>query len=137
MHEMGVVINIIKTANSFAEQNEIMKVKRLTLQIGESSSVMPKYVDMFYYDVIPDYPLLSDSVLNIETVPARAFCLDCGTVFSPGDDCDCDDCRSLRGEELSENGSSEHRSPVCPKCGSSVFKITEGNTIYIKEMEVE
>lgn len=135
---MGVVIQIIKTANGFAAQNGVNKVRKLTLQIGEASAVMPKYVKMFYFDVIPDYPLLSDSELEIETVPVKAFCLDCGTEFQPQNECNCDDCRSLRGEDPITSGDyHDHTRPECPHCGSTSYKVIEGNTLYIKEMEVE
>jgi len=138
MHEMGVVIQIIKTANGFAEQNGVKRVRKLTLLIGEASAVMPKYVKMFYFDVIPDYPLLSDSELEIERIPAKAFCLECGKEFLLSDCCDSDNCNSIQDGGTAETGHHhEHKATVCPYCGSTSFKIMEGNTLYIKEMEVE
>ena len=128
MHEMGVVLQIVKTANDFALRNGVKEVKKLTLEIGEASAVLPRYVRMFFGDVIPDYPVLANCELEIETVPAQAFCLDCGNVFHPSDE-HCENC----GESHHHH---HHGSPKCPQCGSESFKLLEGNSLMIKNMEV-
>ena len=132
MHEMGVVIQIVKTANEFALRNGVKEVNKLTLEIGEASSIMPKYVYSFFSDVITDYPILSNCKLEIETAACKAFCLDCGEVFHPGDrekkESNCAKPRRIREEKLTP--------PRCPKCGSDSFKIFEGNSMIIKSMEV-
>lgn len=145
MHEMGVVIQIVKTANNYALQNGASQVKKLRLEIGEGSAVLPKYVYAFFDDVIPDYPVMHGCELEIDTVRAVAFCMDCGNSFHPGenrcetcdagDDAECITCnkksdrpRRARDENLN--------TPHCPKCGSELFKIIDGNTIMIKEMEI-
>lgn len=145
MHEMGVVIQIVKTANNFALQNGASHVKKLNLEIGEGSAVLPKYVYAFFDDVIPDYPVMQGCELEIDTVPAVAFCLDCGNTFYPGrrrcdpceagEDVECINCdrkssepRRLRDEKLN--------TPCCPKCGSELFKIIDGNSIMIRDMEI-
>ena len=136
MHEMGVVIQIVKTADSFAKENGIEKIRSLTVQIGAASAVLPRYVEMFFPEVIKDYPVLHDSEIRMEAVPVKAFCMDCGSTFHPGDGCDCEQCRESRGEEKSGHAQHEHVPPRCPACGSECFKIIEGNTIMIKEMEI-
>lgn len=114
MHEMGVVIQMIKTANRFAEENGVKAVRKLTVQIGEMSPIMPQYVSMFFGDVIPDYPLLKDCKLIIESEEPMAFCLDCGESFNP---------KAYR----------EH----CPKCRSKKYEVLAGKGFMIKSMEVE
>lgn len=114
MHEMGVVIQIIKTANDFAEKNKVNKVKKLTVQIGEMNAVMPQYVRMFFGDVIPDYPLMQGCELVIESEEPVAFCLGCGESFNP----------------LATRN-------VCPSCRSHSYKLLQGESLMIKDMEVE
>ena len=137
MHEMGVVIQIVKTADSFAKENGIGKVRSVTVQIGEASAILPQYVKMFYPEVIKDYPALQDSEIITELVPVKAFCMDCGNVFQPEAACNCDDCRSKRGEEPVGHAHHDAHTPVrCPACGSELMRIIEGKGMMIKEMEI-
>lgn len=114
MHEMGVVIQMIKTANSFAEENGAKAVRKLTVQIGEMSPIMPQYVEMFFGDVIPDYPLLNNCKLVIESEEPLAFCLDCGESYNPKASYD-----------------------RCPRCRSKKAEMIAGKGFMIKSMEVE
>ncbi|MBL8967680.1 MAG: hydrogenase maturation nickel metallochaperone HypA, partial [Spirochaetaceae bacterium] len=41
MHELGVVIEIVKTVEDFAKANGVTKVDTIVLQIGELSSIIP------------------------------------------------------------------------------------------------
>lgn len=135
MHEMGVVIRIVQTADEYAQRAGVPEVKKLTVEIGEASSVMPRYVDSFFYDVIPDYPTMQNCELEIEQLPAKAFCLDCGCVFHPGEDSHEEDPHEHHHEHHHHHH--EHTPSACPECGSTTFKLIEGNTILIKSMEVE
>ena len=128
MHEMGIVLQIVKTANEFAEANNAKSVRKLSLEIGEASAVVAHYVESFWKDVIPDHPMLAGCELEIEEIPARAFCMDCGRVFFPGDS------QKLQYEQHSH---SHKLVDVCPDCGSKMFKLIEGNTMMIKSMEIE
>ena len=44
MHELGVLIEAVKTVNRIAEQNHISKVKHMTLEVGETSGYVPMYI---------------------------------------------------------------------------------------------
>ena len=48
MHELGVVINVIKTVENFAAKNGVTKIDTLVLQIGELSSMIPRYIEACY-----------------------------------------------------------------------------------------
>lgn len=127
MHEMGIVLQIIKTANEYAEECHAKAVHKLTLQIGEASAIVPYYVETFWGDVVPDQPLLKDCALEIEYIPAKAFCMDCGHVFLPGA---AQSARSKAGQHAPLLN-------ACPECGSGAYKLIEGNTMMIKSMEIE
>ena len=128
MHEMGIVLQLVKTANEYADANNAKSVHKLTLQIGEASAVVAHYVESFWKDVVPDHPLLADCVLEIEEIPAKAFCMDCGHVFFPGD-----------SQKLKFDAHSHHHQlvDVCPGCGSGMYRLIEGDTMMIKSMEIE
>ena len=43
MHELGVVFSVIDNVKRVAKENEANHINRVTLQIGEVSTVIPKY----------------------------------------------------------------------------------------------
>ena len=133
MHEMGVVLQTIRTACSAAESSGAISVRKLTLDIGQASSIMPKYFEKFFYIVIPDYPLLKDCELVIEETPAKAFCLDCGEVFDPIRH----ETKIMFDAEGNKIYPTERETCDCPSCGSKRFRLLEGNSMIIKNLEIE
>ena len=133
MHEMGVVIQIVKTADSFARENGITKVKSLTVQIGEASAVLPRYVKLFFPEVVKDYPALHDCEIRTELVPIKLFCFDCGNSWYPGNGAAPDE------EEFDIGDGPAHReadnSIRCPECSGAKYRFIEGKNIMVKEME--
>lgn len=123
MHEMGVVLQIVQTADEFALEQQVEQVKTLTVQIGEASGVLPRYVDLFFTEVIKDYPRLKHCTIRTEAVPVKLFCFDCGNVWTPSDD---------------DHSCHDHEpKPVqCPECTSKKYRFIEGRNVMIKEMEV-
>ena len=48
MHELGIVVHVIKQIEQIAEENKVNKVVELTLEVGEVSGVVKEYfVDAF------------------------------------------------------------------------------------------
>lgn len=39
MHELGIVFHIIRTVEDVARQNDVTRIRRVTLQLGEGSGV--------------------------------------------------------------------------------------------------
>lgn len=110
VHELGVVIEVIKTVENFAKQNGLTKIDTLVLQIGELSSMIPKYVEACY-PAAADGTLLENTKLKIEVLPGNAICKKCNKVFN-----------------LIENKG------VCPKCHEKEFDILGGREFMIKEI---
>ena len=48
MHELGVIIEVAKTVERFAEKNNLTVIDKIVLQIGEFSSMIPQYVEKCY-----------------------------------------------------------------------------------------
>ena len=133
MHEMGVVLQTIRTACSVAERSGATSVRRMALDIGQASAIMPKYFEKFFYIVIPDYPLMKDCELVIEETPAKAFCLDCGEVFDPVKQ----ETKIMFDAEGNRIYPTERETRDCPVCGSKSFRLLEGNNMIIKNLEIE
>ena len=43
MHELGVVFHIADSLAKIAEENHVARISRVTLQLGEVSTVVPEY----------------------------------------------------------------------------------------------
>ena len=110
MHELGVVINVIKTVEEFALKNGITKIDTLVLQIGELSSMIPKYIEACYPCAV-DGTSMQDTKLEIEILPGNALCKKCGKVFN-----------------LIQNKS------VCPYCTSREWELLSSKEFMIKEI---
>ena len=44
MHELGIVFHIIRTVEDVARQNDVTRIRRVTLQLGEVSGVVESYL---------------------------------------------------------------------------------------------
>jgi hydrogenase nickel incorporation protein HypA/HybF len=110
VHELGVVIEVVKTVEDFARENGVTKIAALVLQIGELSSMVPHYIEACYPAAV-DGTLLQDTRLEIEILPGNALCKKCGKVFN-----------------LIAN------SGACPLCSEKDFEILGGREFMIKEI---
>lgn len=111
MHELGIVTYIIKAVDKIAEENQIFKIESVVLEIGEVSGIVPDYlVDCWNYFKKRD-PLLEESELQYETLPAVTFCENCRAEYA-----------------TVEFGK------ICPHCGSEHTYLLTGNECNIKEL---
>jgi len=110
LHELGVVFEVIKTVENFAEKNGVTKIEKLVLQIGELSSMIPKYIEACYPAAV-DGTIMQDTKLEIEILPGNGICKNCSKVFN-----------------LIENRQ------VCPSCGSKEWQLLSGKEFIIKEI---
>ncbi|WP_027308445.1 hydrogenase maturation nickel metallochaperone HypA [Caloramator sp. ALD01] len=110
MHELGVIIEVVKYVEDFAKKNKLTKIDTLVLQIGELSAMIPRYIEACYPAAV-DGTMLQDTQLKIEILPANAICRECGSVFN-----------------VIQNNK------VCPKCKSEVWELLCGREFMIKEI---
>ena len=110
LHELGVVIEVVKTIERIAAEQQLTKIDTVVLQIGELSSMIPKYIEECYPAAVYG-TIMEDTKLEIEIIPGNALCNDCNKVFN-----------------LVENGRK------CPNCGSNHCNILSGREFMIKEV---
>jgi len=110
MHELGVVMEVVASVEGFAKANGVTKIEKLVLQIGELSSMIPRYVEACYPAAV-DGTMLQDAELEIEVLPGNALCLDCKKVFN-----------------LIQSDN------ACPICGGTHWDILSGKEFTIKEI---
>lgn len=110
LHELSVVFEVVKTVEKIAIEQQLTKIDTLILQIGELSSMIPRYIEQCYPAAV-DGTLLKDTKLKIEIMPGNGICKECHKVFN-----------------IIENES------TCPVCGSESWELLCGKEFMIKEI---
>jgi hydrogenase nickel incorporation protein HypA/HybF len=110
MHELGITENIIAIA---LEQAKGAKIRRLTLEIGQLSAIAPESIQ-FCFDVCSQGTMLEGATLEIIFIAGRGVCQDCG-----------------------EQIPMELPFALCSGCGSRQIKITQGQELTLKTLEIE
>ncbi len=114
MHEMGIVTHLAKTLDDMASENKVTKYGSVTLEVGEVSGIITDYfVDCWNYFKVK-HPLLKDSGLKLESIPAVTFCESCKQEYP-----------------------TVKYGRICPHCGSEETYLVQGNECIIKEVEAE
>ena len=114
MHEMGIVIHLAKTLDQTAEEENLKAIGKVVLQVGEVSGIMTDlFTDTWDYFKVR-HPVLKDSELVLETIPAVTYCDSCKSTYET----------VKYGKE-------------CPHCHSGETWLIQGNECVIKEIEAE
>ncbi|MDD2969622.1 MAG: hydrogenase maturation nickel metallochaperone HypA [Lachnospiraceae bacterium] len=110
MHELGVIVDVVEKIERIAAEQGIEEIEALVLQIGELSSMIPKYMQSLY-PAATEGTILEHSRLDIEIIPGNGRCRNCNQIFSL----------------MQEKG-------VCPSCGEHDFELLSGKEFMIKEI---
>ena len=113
MHELVVVFYIVQEVEKIANANNVEKVKKVTLDIGEVSTIVNPYLEDCWNWAIKKSDILKDCKLKINTIKAVTYCEDCGHKYS-----------------------TVKHGKTCPKCKSTHTYLIQGNETNIKEIEV-
>lgn len=112
MHELGIIIHVSKTLNSVAAENNLNKIGSVTLEIGEVSGIVPDYLTDCWDYYRKKNPLIEDSEMKIEMLPAVTMCRACEKTYPT----------IKHGKQ-------------CPHCKSWDTYLLAGNECNIKEIE--
>lgn len=107
MHEMGICFQLIDSLREVCHENAVKKLLSVTLQVGEASMVVPRYM-MECWDAATGDTEFKNAKLKIVTTVAKGRCNACGHEF-----------------EIAKNNRK------CPYCGA------ENNFVPVSGMEVE
>lgn len=110
MHELGIVYEVIKIVDQFVKENELSKVDKIVLEVGQLSQAIPRFIEECYPAAVneTDY---EETKLEIVVLPANARCKSCDEIYNIID----------------------HRK-VCPKCHSEDYELVSGQEFNIKEV---
>lgn len=110
MHELGIVYHIVEQVLKVVEVNQLEEVETIVLQVGELSSVIPRYLKACFPAAV-DGTILQNTKLEVEILTANAICNHCKRVYS-----------------LLEH------SKICPECQSEEYEILSGKEFFLKEI---
>lgn len=110
MHELGIVYEVIKVVDNFVIENQLTKVEKIVLEIGQLSQAIPRFIEECYPAAVSETPYEA-TILEIITIPAQGTCNACQETYNIVD----------------------HRK-ICPKCQASDFTLISGQEFSIKEI---
>ena len=114
MHEAAIAQNLIEQVDRYMLDHKIQsKVKKIFLRIGKFSTVVPQSLS-FCFEVLSADTSLRGVSLEIEEIPIRCKCKNCGEIF----DIDEPDF-------------------ICVKCAHVDLEIMRGRELEIDSLEVE
>ena len=113
MHELGIVLHVIDQVEELAKENNVSKVTRLTLEVGEVSSIVPSYFSDCFEWAKKKTEYMQDTELEMIILEGDSYCKDCIKTYKP--------------PEYAKN---------CPHCGSDNTYLVTGNELRIKDIAV-
>ncbi len=115
MHELPVTERILDVILSHVKRNQVRKVVRVNLRVGELSDLEDEWIQHYFSYLAKDTEA-AEAQLVIERVPVVISCNHCSHQFQV-------DIKSLKEIQ-------------CPECGEKKGSIVSGKEYYIKDMEV-
>ncbi len=110
MHELGIVYEVIKIVDQFVIENELTKVDKIVLEIGQLSQAIPRFIEECYPAAVSETDY-EETKLEIVVLPANAKCKACNEIYNIV----------------------EHRK-ICPKCNGEEYALVSGQEFNIKEV---
>lgn len=113
MHEMSLAENVLQIIEEAVQHQSFVRVKTVWLEIGQLACVEQESL-RFCFDVVTRDSVAQYARLEIIDIPGLGWCKLC-----------------------------THEVPlatlhdVCPQCGSYGLSVVRGDTLHVKELEVE
>lgn len=82
MHELGALNEAVKVAERVAKENNVDKIKILTLEVGELTGFLPVFFERYFSVMVEENPLFSECELKIESVRGEALCNECHALYN-------------------------------------------------------
>jgi hydrogenase nickel incorporation protein HypA/HybF len=80
MHEFSIALSIVEIAEEEVKKCNAISVERIDLEIGKLSGIEPVALEFALEQAVID-TVLGKAVRNIEYIPGKAKCLECGIEF--------------------------------------------------------
>ena len=113
MHEMALTESLVEIAVEEARRQSARKVLRIRLEVGALSHAEPEAL-AFCFEAVAAGTIAEGAELLIDRPAGRGWCEDCA-----------------KDVPLAE------RFSACPECGGYRVKMTVGDELRIRELEIE
>jgi len=113
MHEIRIAEDLSKIVIDVAVERKLRKVTKVNISFGELVQIVPEIFEFAFREAVRD-SVAQEALLDIEVVPVRMKCIECGTGFRV-----------------------EDNNFKCAKCGSTDLEILNGKELFIKSLEGE
>lgn len=101
---------MVKTIEQVMADEQLTKIDKIVLQVGELSGIVPSYLEECYPAAVYKTPF-EETKLEMEIIPGIVRCRECGVEFN----------------------AVEH-DLKCPGCASESLEIVSGSEFIIKEL---
>lgn len=112
MHEMSICESLVQTIERHAAAESFSRVLKVRLEIGCFAGVEAEAL-RFGFEVVARGTVAEGAELDILPLPGQAWCFDCSETFEAG-----------------------NHAADCMKCGGSRTRVTGGDELRIKDLEV-
>ncbi len=112
MHELTIATNIRKVVEESLKDKRV-KVRKIRLQVGKLTAVVPDSLRFCFQFVIEGTPV-EGAELEIQEIPVKGRCKSCGSSFTI-----------------------EEPIFLCPLCGSNQIELLSGRELMVESIEVE
>ncbi len=113
MHELGIVLHVIDRVEETARENQVEKVTKLTLEVGEVSSIVPSYFSDCFEWAKQKTEYLREAELEMIILEGISYCRTCKKTYQ-----------------------TTAYAKKCPNCGSDDTYLVTGNELRIRDIEV-
>lgn len=113
MHELTVLVELVDMVEKAMVENHIEKIDTVVIQIGQLSSIVPRYMREYYPNATSGSKL-EGTTLKIEMIPANGLCHHCNKVFN-----------------IVKNKGK------CPICNNDDWEILSGQEFMLKEIYIK
>ena len=112
MHELALCHSVVNTLTEQARIHRFDRVTAVRLEIGVLSCVSPEAIE-FCFAAVARGTVADGAGLELIRLPGQAWCLDCDVTVAI---CEPHD--------------------ACPRCGGYRLRLTQGDEMRIKDLEV-
>jgi len=110
MHELGIVYEVINVVDRFVKENQLTKVDKIVLEIGQLSQAIPRFIEECYPAAVSDTDY-QETTLEVIVLPANGQCNHCNHIYNIVD-----------------------HIKICPVCHQEGHTLMTGQEFNIKEV---
>lgn len=114
MHEVAIMESMHEQLTALAREHGASRVRRVAVEIGQLSNVVPEMLEQAFLAFREVEPLLAEASIEIRSLPVRVRCRSCGA-----------------------ESAAEGFKFRCTACGSAGVDVIQGEELLLRDVELE